>query len=439
MKLLSKLILLASCALGIAISITGCRHQAQDITGNWQGTITPPQGRPQRMILQVMRDDHGDLRARIYSIDQGSTGDWADSFSVQNSAVKFFVGMVGLTYEGTLNPDHDTITGTWIQRGRTPFTFQKATSKTAWSIPSDPVSHHVEFVTVQSGVKLEVLDWGGTGLPRIFVPAMGDTAHAFDSFAPKFVGRYHVYGITPRGFGESSYPVPNRENYAADRLGDDVLTVMSTLNINKPVLISHSIGGEILSSIGSRYPAKVRGLIYMESSGYYMHYDAALGDTQLDLLDARDKIESILPYDPTAPKESVEALLASLPQLEKDLRAELKMKQDIPPQPQDSSLPPPPPSAFSATFNGEQKYTKIPVPILAFFAVPHDETLPADPAHHAAAVAFELKRSTDMANAFEKDVPSAKVVRLPNANHYIFRTNEAEVLGDMNDFLDKLP
>jgi pimeloyl-ACP methyl ester carboxylesterase len=439
MKLLSKLILLVSCALGIAISITGCRHQAQDITGNWQGTITPPQGRPQRMILQVMRDDHGDLRARIYSIDQGPTGDWADSFSVQNSAVKFFVGMVGLPYEGTLNPDHDTITGIWIQRGRTPFTFQKATSKTAWSIPSDPVSHHVEFVKVQSGVKLEVLDWGGTGLPLIFVPAMGDTAHAFDSFAPKFVGRYHVYGITPRGFGESSYPTPNRENYAADRLGDDVLTVMSTLNINKPVLISHSIGGEILSSIGSRYPARVRGLIYMESSGYYMHYDAALGDTQLDLLDAQNKIESILPYDPTAPKESVETLLASLPQLEKDLRAELQMKQDIPAQPQDSPLPPPPPSAFSATFNGEQKYTKIPVPILAFFAVPHDETLPADPAHHAAAIAFELKRSTDMANAFEKDVPSAKVVRLPNANHYIFRTNEAEVLRDMNDFLDKLP
>jgi non-heme chloroperoxidase len=36
-------------------------------------------------------------------------------------------------------------------------------------------------------------------------------------------------------------------------------------------------------------------------------------------------------------------------------------------------------------------------------------------------------------------VPSAKVVRLPNANHYVFRSNEAEVLQAMNDFLGKLP
>ena len=60
-------------------------------------------------------------------------------------------------------------------------------------------------------------------------------------------------------------------------------------------------------------------------------------------------------------------------------------------------------------------------------------------AHHAAAAAFELERSTDMSNAFAAGVPSAKVVRLPNANHYVFRSNEADVLRAMNDFLDTLP
>jgi hypothetical protein len=43
-----------------------------------------------------------------------------------------------------------------------------------------------------------------------------------------------------------------------------------------------------------------------------------------------------------------------------------------------------------------------------------------------------------MSNAFETGVPSAKVVRLPNANHYVFRSNEAEVLDAMNEFLSKL-
>ena len=36
-------------------------------------------------------------------------------------------------------------------------------------------------------------------------------------------------------------------------------------------------------------------------------------------------------------------------------------------------------------------------------------------------------------------VPTAQVVRLPNANHYVFNSNEAEVLRAMNGFLDQLP
>ena len=106
---------------------------------------------------------------------------------------------------------------------------------------------------------------------------------------------------------------------------------------------------------------------------------------------------------------------------------------------------PPAPQSFaaiaSAIFNGEHKYTEIKVPCLAIFAVPHDASviLPTDPVHHAAAIAFELERATNVSNAFASGVPSAKVVRLRNANHYVFRSNEAEVIHYMKDFLDMLP
>jgi len=45
------------------------------------------------------------------------------------------------------------------------------------------------------------------------------TAHRFDSFAPRFAGQQHVYGITRRGFGASSKPGPATSNYSADHLG----------------------------------------------------------------------------------------------------------------------------------------------------------------------------------------------------------------------------
>ena len=64
---------------------------------------------------------------------------------------------------------------------------------------ADHSPHTVQFVTVEQGVKLEVLDWGGYGAPLIFLAGTGNTAHNFDNFAPQFTSQHHVYGITRRG------------------------------------------------------------------------------------------------------------------------------------------------------------------------------------------------------------------------------------------------
>src|SRR6266851_3669720 len=69
----------------------------------------------------------------------------------------------------------------------------------------DPSPHITRFVTVEKGVRLEVLDWGGSGKPLVLLAGGGDTAHVFDDFAPKLTPSFHVYGITRRGFGESGF------------------------------------------------------------------------------------------------------------------------------------------------------------------------------------------------------------------------------------------
>src|ERR1700733_623234 len=422
-----------------AILFAGCHH-AQDITGNWQGTLIVPHGTPLRIVLQFTRDDSGTLKLTFYSIDQGSEGYRAESITMQDPTVKFVLSFVQASYEGKLSADGNSITGTWIQGSPLPLNFQRATKATAWPLDASP--HSVQFVTVEPGVKLEVLNWGGTGRPLVFLAGLGNTAHVFDNFAPKFIGKYHVYGITRRGFGDSSAPTPNRQNYSSDRLGDDVLAVIDALNLQKPVLAGHSIAGEELVSIGTRHPEKVSGLIYLDAGFPYAFYDRVHGDPQLDMLDTRNKIEQLLPFDPSGQKQPIEALLASLPQLEKDLQNELKRMQAVPP-PTTKFPPPPSTSPAFAIFNGLHKYTEIKAPCLAIFAVPHDpnsnDILPTDPAHHAAAVAADLERTTNLSNAFAAGVPSAQVIRLPNANHYVFNSNEAEVLRAMNDFLDKLP
>lgn len=299
----------------------------------------------------------------------------------------------------------------------------------------DSSTHTVQFVTVDKDVKLEVLDWGGTGRPLIFLAGGGRTAHDYDQFAPKFTANYHAYGITRRGFGASSKPSPTSDNYAADRLGDDVLAVMDALKLSRPVLIGHSMAGEELSSIGSRYPEKVAGLVYLDAGYPWAYYDQAHGDPWLDMLEVKRRLDALRSgavYD----RQFVQELSTSVLQLEKDLPEEAKR---LAPMAGTPSAPPPPISL--AMLFGEQKYTEIHVPILAIFAVPHsfDRVFRNDASAKAAMVAADLAHTSALANAFEAGVPSARVVRLPNADHYVFNSNEADVLREVNIFLAGLP
>jgi non-heme chloroperoxidase len=304
----------------------------------------------------------------------------------------------------------------------------------------DSSPHSTQFITVAADVKLEVLDWGGSGRPLVLLTGFGDSAHVFDRFAPKLTATYHVYGITRRGFGGSSHPAPVVANYAADRLGDDVLGVIDALKLNRPVLAGHSRGGEELSSVGSRHPEKVAGLIYLDAAYSYAYYDPSRGDLDIDLMDLQQKLEQLEPANmPPDPKALVRELLeTTLPRFEKDLRQMQKRLEIAPPLPPQPGPPPEMPPLQRAILAGMQKYTDIRVPILAIYSLPHDRGI-ADPAARAADEAYDLEVSGAQAKAFKTGLPFARVVRLPRADHYVFRSNEADVLREMKAFINSLP
>src|SRR6266851_1610036 len=172
----------------------------------------------------------------------------------------------------------------------------------AWK---DPSPHTTRFVTVDKDVRLEVLDWGGSGRPLVLLAGGGDTAHVFDDFAPKLTPSFHVYGITRRGFGESGF---SPEGYGADRLGDDVLAVLDSLKLIRPVLVGHSLGGEELSSLSTRNPSRVAGLVYLEA-GYPYAFENGKGPSMKEFLDVR----KIMPQAPP-PSDSDLASFSALQQ-----------------------------------------------------------------------------------------------------------------------------
>lgn len=70
----------------------------------------------------------------------------------------------------------------------------------------DPSPHRRQLLEVEADVAVEVLDRGGSGRAIVLLAGGGNTAHVFDDFAPPLTARYHVYGITRRGYGVSSKP-----------------------------------------------------------------------------------------------------------------------------------------------------------------------------------------------------------------------------------------
>jgi non-heme chloroperoxidase len=94
-------------------------------------------------------------------------------------------------------------------------------------------------------------------------------------------------------------------------------------------------------------------------------------------------------------------------------------------------------SAISA---GEQKYSEVRAPVLAIFANPRKPgPYPYNTAaERAAAVKWEADGIDGVAKSFAAGIPNSRVVQIAQANHYVFLSNEADVLREMRDFIEKL-
>jgi non-heme chloroperoxidase len=296
----------------------------------------------------------------------------------------------------------------------------------------DPSSHVNRFIPVGQDVRLEVLDWGGAGRPLVLLPGGGDTAHVFDDFAPKLTGDFHVYGITRRGFGESGFaPLTS----GSDTFGDDVLAVLDALKLQSPVLVGHSIGGQELSSIGTRYPNRVAGLVYLDAA-----YPYAFDNGKVPTF---EEISAIGFPQPPPPTEADLATFDGLRQYYTRVlgftysEGELRQKRSVTPE---GRVGP------ARAFPGGQsllatvtKYVQIRVPALFLVSSQNrgrwaeTSTDPKIGEQIAALSAFTERQ----AKAIEDGLPSARVVRLPGANHYVFLSNEADVLREMRAFLGR--
>jgi len=309
----------------------------------------------------------------------------------------------------------------------------------AWQ---DPSPHKIQFVTVEEGVRLEVLDWGGTGRPVVLMAGSGNTAHVFDDFAPKLSAFCHVYGITRRGYGASSHP---DSGYSEQRLAEDVLQVVNSLGLVKPVLMGHSMSGEELTRLGDEHSDRLAGLIYLDAASDPKDWP---GDSPayMELFHKLPAPMQTRPEPSDADMKSFHAYYEwqlhnrETPFPESELRNQYEVNPDGSVGEFKTSD-----QIHRAIGKGAQKrdYSKIRVPILAFFPVIGGNTKyqPKNDEERAAIKAFD-DATTVYVDRYKENLQKAsggvRMVELQHAEHYVFLSNEADVLQETRAFLAKL-
>jgi non-heme chloroperoxidase len=308
----------------------------------------------------------------------------------------------------------------------------------------DPSKHRVEFVTVQNGVRLEVLDWGGSGRPVVLLAGSGSTAHVFDDFAPKLTSCCHVYGVTRRGYGASSQPA---SGYDDQRLADDVLQVLNALKIDRPVLVGHSMAGGELTTLGNQHSARLAGLVYLDGLGDPTDWPAS----DPGYMALFNKLPAAMLKPPPSEEElrSFSAYRAWQMRTEKFAFPESELRNTFVTNP-DGTMGrfKTPRSIHEAIGAGQKKrdYSNIQVPVLAFYEFPRsagdklrpDDYQPKNADERAAIDAFGSATAAYVERwrkNLQRGVPGARVVDLPGAGHFVFLTREADVLRGLQDFV----
>lgn len=296
--------------------------------------------------------------------------------------------------------------------------------------------HQVKRVKVAEGVELETLDFGGHGPALVFLPGLGDTGHIYDTFAPEFVADHHVYAITRRGFGSSSWP---EQGYDTATLGADVVRVLDGLGIAKASLAGHSIAGLEMTWVATHHPDRVEKMVCLD-----VKID---GDLVVELY---KYLPWPIPREPDpadlASRAAVAAAIARsvggpLPEHEIDETIEFdKAGRYL----RDRARPDAKLSSRNGMAAVDYAAVRVPVLFLHTGAPPPAraeelrEFAGATPAQQdkLRAMVDKLKQRYTEMESWAK-LPSWRQVKIEHADHYIWITNRAEVLREMKGFLGR--
>jgi pimeloyl-ACP methyl ester carboxylesterase len=282
--------------------------------------------------------------------------------------------------------------------------------------PSDKSPHKSAMVTA-NGIKMNYLDWGGTGDVIILLAGFGNDAHVFDEMAPSLTDKWHVIGLTRRGFGETDRPATGYDT--ATRV-EDIRAFMDAMKITRANLIGHSLAGDEMTLFAATYPQRVIKMVYLDAAydrrqNFTCAWDQPGAGPPPAFLRVIAKEKNCAGWDKFAPADNPPADVLNVQV-----------------------------STIKSAMQFVPEYTKITAPSLAIYA---DVDLQQSPAK----LDEETQKKLDAwwkekggrifragVEQFRKEMKNGQVVELKGATHYVFvGPYKDQVIKLIRDFLAK--
>jgi pimeloyl-ACP methyl ester carboxylesterase len=126
------------------------------------------------------------------------------------------------------------------------------------AVATHPLVHTVEV----RGASINALSWGDPSLPGL-VLIHGGAAHAhwWSFIAPQLTHGYHVAALDLSGHGDSD----RRPSYEMEVWCDEVLGVIRHLEMTRPIVIGHSMGGFVAMVTAALHGDELAGTIIVDS------------------------------------------------------------------------------------------------------------------------------------------------------------------------------
>lgn len=113
-------------------------------------------------------------------------------------------------------------------------------------------------------LRIHVRDWGDPAKPPlVIVHGLRDHSHSFDELARGLVDRFHVLALDLRGHGDSE----TTPYYHFGHFVLDLHNLVRALRLERPVIVGHSMGGEVVATYAGCFPSVPSALVIIEGLG----------------------------------------------------------------------------------------------------------------------------------------------------------------------------